>query len=108
MAECVSPSPTLERQAQPFISVWILLAAFLLAVFVLHSGAEAFWTYLECHTETLAGTLANQIIEQVIGQGLVVVMTAVAVIIGVPLLLAWLAFAASAIAFDVKSLHRSS
>ena len=96
------------RRAQSSVPVWVLIGASLLVVIALHGAADASWYHLERQTDTLTGGLASQIFEQVIEQGLFMVMAAVAVIVGVPLFLACLAFAASYIAFHGRPLNRSS
>ena len=96
------------KRAQSFVPVWVLIGASLLVMIALHVAADASWYHLERQTDTLSGGLAGQILEQVMGQGLFMVMAAVVVIVGVPLFLAFLALAASYIAFHGKPLNRSS
>jgi hypothetical protein len=80
----------------------------LFVVIAFHGVAEASWTHLEEKTQALTGAPAAQILEQVIGQGVTLVIAAVVVIVGVPFLLASLALAAGYIASFLRPLRRSS
>jgi len=95
-------------RAESALPVWISAASFLLLMLAFHGVTEASWSRLEGHAQMLAGVLAYEIVEQVIGRGVTLLVAVVAVIVGLPLVLASLALAAGYIASLLRPLRRSS